>query len=176
MAENSFETLLEGRHSCRKFTAEEVSDEEISRIVKAGMLAPTGMNAQDTVFLVVKDPEKLQRLSHLNAQFTPRPNGDPFYGAKAAIVVLAKKDRPTRVYDGSLAMMSMMLEAESLGLGSCWIHRAKEVFDTAEGKQLLGEADIKDEVEGIGNLILGHPAPGGKSVHPIQEEGRVFKL
>ena len=80
---------------------------------------------------------------------------DPFYGAPVVIVVLSKKEYPTYIYDGSLAIGNMLNESHGLGLGSCWIHRAKEVFEGEEGRRLLKEWGIEEDYEGIGNVIIG---------------------
>ncbi|MBQ1810806.1 MAG: nitroreductase [Erysipelotrichaceae bacterium] len=160
------------RVSCRSYTEEPVSKEDLEKVVKAGLAAPTGMNRQTPIFLVVQDKETRDELSRVNAEIMGR-DGDPFYGAPAVVVVLADKTFPTYLYDGSLAMGSMMLAATDLGLGSCWIHRAKETFEREEGKALLKKLGVEGEYEGIGNLILGHPK--GELPQPKEKrEGRVF--
>ena len=100
---------------------------------------------------------------------------DPFYGAPVVLVVLANKAMPTAIYDGSLVMGNMMIEAESLGLGSCWIHRAKEEFETEYGKRLLKELGIEGEYEGIGNLILGY-GDGEKPRPKPRKENYVYHI
>ena len=140
------------RRSVKKYMAKSVPDELIQQIVKAGTYAPSGMNKQAAIILAVTNKEMRDRLSRIN-------HADPFYGAPVVLVVLAKKDVATRVYDGTLVMENMMITAQSLGLASCWIHRAKETFETEEGKQILQELGIKDEYEGIGNCIVGYAAP-----------------
>ena len=124
------------------------------------------MNMQSAVIIAVTDKTLRDRLSRINLEIvigrnltTSSGHSDPFYGAPVVLVVLAKKDIATHVYDGSLVMENMMIAANSLGLGSCWIHRAKETFETEEGRQILRELGITDEYEGIGNCILGYAAP-----------------
>ncbi len=142
------------RKSCKSFKPEHVSKAEIEDIVAAGLNAPTGMNTQSPKFVVVQDDEMVKLLSKLNADVGHFPI-DPFYGAKDVIVVLAEK-KATYIYDGSLAMGNLMNAAWSMGIGSRWIHRAKEVFDSEEGKALLKKWGIEEDVEGIGFCILGY--------------------
>jgi len=154
------------RRSVKKYLDKLVPAELIEEIVKAGMYAPSGMNMQSAMILAVTNKEMRDRLSRINLEIvmgknltTTSGHSDPFYGAPVVLVVLAKKDSFTRIYDGSLVMENMMVAANSLGLGSCWIHRAKETFETEEGKQILLDLGITDEYEGIGNCIVGYAAP-----------------
>ena len=175
MDSNELTSLIKARHSCRNFTDRKVEEEKIDQVIQAGIDAPTGMNRQETIFLAITDPSTVEELSRLNASIMGR-SGDPFYGAKTVIVVLAKKQARTYVYDGAIASAYMLLEAESLGLGACWIHRAKESFLTLEGKNILKRAGIKDEVEGIANIILGYEAENDAKPHAKSSEGRIFKI
>ena len=169
---NEVLNAISKRVSCRSFTQEEVSREDIEKVVKAGLAGATGMNRQSPIFLVITDREVRDELSRINAEIMGR-EGDPFYGAPMLIVVLADKSVPTHVYDGSIAMANMMLAASELGLGCCWIHRARETFEREEGKALLKKLGVEGEYEGIGNLILGHP--NGELPQPKEKrEGRVF--
>ncbi len=145
---------LTTRKSCRSYKNEHISRDEIEQIVAAGLNAPSGMNKQTPRFVVVQNDETVAKLSQMNAAVAGMPH-DPFYGAKDVIIVLAKKEC-TYIYDGSLAMGNLMNAAWSMGIDSRWIHRAKEVFDSAEGKELLKSWGITDDVEGIGFCILGH--------------------
>lgn len=154
------------RRSVKKYEAKDVPQELIEQVVMAGTYAPTGMNRQSPIILAVTNKEMRDKLSRINLEIimgrnltTSSGHNDPFYGAPVVLVVLAKKESGTRVYDGSLVMENMMIAANSLGLGSCWIHRAKETFETEEGKQILRDLGITDEYEGIGNCILGYAAP-----------------
>ena len=124
-------------------------DEDLERIVEAGLYAPTGMGRQGVKFVVVKNKEMRDYLSKLNADIMGSDK-DPFYGAPVVIVVLSKKEYPTYIYDGSLAIGNMLNEAHGLGLGSCWIHRAKEVFEGEEGRRLLKEWGIEEDYVIIG--------------------------
>lgn len=168
-------STIKTRRSCRVYSPRKVEQEKLDKVIEAGIYAPTGMNKQCTIFLAIQDEKTLERLSRLNASIMGR-DGDPFYGAKTVIVVLAKKDSHTYIYDGSLAAGYMLLEADALGLASCWIHRAKECFESEEGKAILKEAGINDEVEGIANIILGYDGETDPKPHAKSSEGRIFKL
>jgi len=151
------------RRSVKKYLDKEVPQELVEQVVKAGTYAPSGMNRQSPIILAVTNREMRDRLSRINLEIvigrnltTSSGHNDPFYGAPVVLVVLAKKESGTRIYDGSLVMENMMVAAQSLGLGSCWIHRAKETFETEEGQQILRDLGIEEEYEGIGNCILGY--------------------
>ena len=131
--------------------------EDIDTVIKAGLRAASGRNMQAPIIVAVTNKEIRDKMSAANAGIFGM-NSDPFYGAPAVLVVLAKKSAHTYVYDGSLVMGNMMLAAHALGLGSCWIHRAREVFDRPEWREWLVSIGIEDDVEGIGNLIIGYPA------------------
>lgn len=137
--------------------------EVIMEICKAGTYAPTGMGMQSPVIVAITNRELRDRLSRMNAAIMNMTDFDPFYNAPVVLVVLARKDVGTHVYDGTLVMENLMLAAHSLGLGSCWIHRAKEEFESGEGKQILKDLGIEGEWEGIGHCIVGYtdrePAP-----------------
>ncbi len=145
---------LTNRKSARSFTDEHIDRVLLDEIVTAGLNAPTGRNLQTPIFVVVTDDATVRELSALNAAVMGM-DGDPFYGATDLIIVLAKK-QGTYLYDGSLAMGNLLNAAYSLGIGGCWIHRAREVFDGEAGKALLRKWGIEDDVEGIGFCILGH--------------------
>lgn len=133
-----------------------VPDEIIDRIVEAGSYAPTGMGKQSPIIIKITDRKTRDRLSRVNMEIMGR-DGDPFYGAPVVLVVLANRSSPTYLYDGSLVMGNLMLAAHALGIGSCWIHRAKEEFEMPEWKTFLRDLGIDGDYEGIGHCILGYP-------------------
>ena len=156
-------TTLKTRRSCRAYKPEHIEEEQLNAILEAGTYAATGMGRQSPIILVVKDPEIRAKLTRLNAAVLGM-DIDPFYGAPDLVVVLANKDMPTYVYDGSLVMGNMMNAAADLGVASCWVHRAKEEFESEEGKAILKKLGIEGNYEGIGNLILGYAAkPTGEA-------------
>ena len=147
--------LMQSRRSIRKFKPDIPPRDLIDRIITAGTYAPTGMGRQSPIIIAVTNREMRDRLSKWNAGIMGT-DSDPFYGAPVVLVVLADKAVPTHVYDGSLVMGNLMLAAHALGLGSCWIHRAKEEFERPEGKELLKSLGIEGDYEGIGHCILGY--------------------
>jgi len=148
-------TKMQTRRSIRRFKPDMVPKDVIEQIVTAGTYAATGRNLQSPIILAITNKEIRDKLSKLNADIMGASN-DPFYGAPVVLVVLADKSCGTYVYDGSLVMGNLMLAAHELGIGSCWIHRAKEEFERPEGKALLAELGIEGEYEGIGHCILGY--------------------
>ena len=160
--------VMESRSSCRKYTDKPVPRDVIEKIVRAGTYAATGMGKQSPVILVVDNKELRDRLSKMNAAVM-NADMDPFYGAPQVIVVLADKNVATYVYDGSLVMGNMMNAAEDLGVASCWIHRAKEMFETPAGKQILKDAGIEGDYEGIGNLVIGYDDNGKREKAPRKD-------
>ncbi len=155
------------RRSIRSFTDRAVEPELLETIAEAGQYAPTGMNRQDLWFLVSDRPELIRELSNLNADVIrasqPEYKGDPFFHAPALIAVLADRNDPNWIKNGSLAMQNMMLAAHSLGLGTCWINRADAVFDSVQGRELLSACGIPQEAAGVGFCIVGYPAEEKKA-------------
>ncbi len=153
------------RRSCRSYKPEQITEAELDAVLEAGTYAPTGMNLQSPVMVAVQNAEDIKTLSRMNAAVMGI-DSDPFYGAPTVIVVLADKSRGTYIEDGSLVMGNLMNAAYSIGLGSCWIHRAKEEFDSPEGKALLKKWGVKGDLAGIGHCILGYPASEPKPRTP----------
>ena len=151
----TIKNLIE-RRSCRRYKSEQIKDEELNEILMAGEYAPTGMGLQSPKMIVLQNKETIQKLSKLNAKIMGK-DIDPFYSAPTVIVVLANKKINTYIEDGSLVIGNLMNAAHSLKIGSCWIHRAKEEFETKEGKELLKEWNVGEDYVGIGHYILGYP-------------------
>ena len=164
---------LKDRRSVRNCTDKPVDRELIEKIIDAGIWAPSGKGAQAPIVLAVTNRELRDRLSAMNAAVMGKEGFDPFYGGPVVLVVLADRSVPTYVYDGALTMGNMMNAAASLGVDSIWIHRAKEEFDSAEGKAILAEYGIEGDYEGIGHCVLGYAekAPGAGAA---RKDGRVF--
>lgn len=149
---------IETRRSIRKFKNTMIPRDVIDQIIKAGTYAATGRNHQGCKIICVTNPELRNQLSEVNRKIGGWQEGfDPFYGAPVVLIVLADKNWPTHVYDGSLVMGNLMLAAHELGIGSCWIHRAKEEFEMEIGQQILRDLNIEGEWEGIGHCVLGYP-------------------
>lgn len=162
------------RRSVKKYKSQPVEKELIDQIIYAGLCAPSGLNSQKTIILAVTDKETRDLLSTLNAGKDPFKRADPFYNAPCVLVVLVEKNAPTYLYDGPLVMENMLLSAHALGLGACWIHRAKETFETDEGKAILKKLGIEGEYEGVGNCIVGYP--DGETADKPRKENRVYYI
>ena len=143
------------RRSIRKYKPDMLPREVIEKIIEAGTYAPTGKNQQSPIIVAVTNKALRDRMSALNAAVLGM-DSDPFYGAPVVLVVLAERSNPNHVYDGSLVMGNLMLAAHAMGVGSCWINRAREVFDSDEGKAILRDLGIEGDYEGVGNCILGY--------------------
>ena len=169
--ENAILNIINGRKSTKSYIDTMPKSEDVEKIINAGLRAASGRNMQAPIIVAVSNKEIRDKLSKANANVMGA-EGDPFYGAPVVLVVLARKKAPTYVYDGSLTLGNMLLAAESLGLGSCWVHRAREVFEQPEWKRWLVSIGVNEDVEGIGNLILGYPNKESE-VKPVNE-GRVF--
>ena len=163
------------RRSCKSYKSDPVPEEIINEIVKAGLYAPSGMNRQESKILVVTDKETRDRLSKLNAKYDQAKRPDPFYNAPVVLSVLVSRNIHTSVEDGSLIMENLMLAAHSLGIGSCWIHRAKEVFEDPEGREILEKLGISaDEYMGVGNCVIGYPDKMNNEDKPRKENRVVY--
>ena len=162
------------RRSVRKYKPDMVPQEKLEKILKAGTYAATGMGRQSPIILAVTDKTMRDKLSKMNAAIMGSDN-DPFYGAPVVLVVLADKNVPTYIYDGSLVMGNLMNAAHAEGIASCWIHRAKEEFNSEEGKKILQDLGITGDYEGIGHCILGY-ADGDEPAAKPRKENYVYSV
>lgn len=161
---NEAMNVLLQRRSCRNYKPEQIKEEELQAVLQAGIYAPTAGGRQSPIIVVVQDKDTIDQLRRMNAQIMGNPEADPFYGAPTVLIVLADLNSANRVYDGSCVMDNLMNAAEAVGLGSCWIHRAKQEFESEEGKALLKQWGVEGEYEGVGHCVLGYwaeekPAP-----------------
>lgn len=154
---------IKTRRSIRKFSDRPVEKELLDKIIEAGTYAPSGKNRQSAIIIAITNKKVLKELAEINRQVI-NLNKKTMYDAPAVLIVLANKDISTYVHDGCAVIENMLLAAHSLGLGSCWVHRAKEEFETEYGKELLKKLGIEGNYEGIGHCLLGYP----------EEEGHLF--
>ena len=148
---------IQTRRSVRSFLPKQVEPELLDALLEAGTFAPTGSGKQSPVIVAVHDPATVKQLSRMNAAVFGGTS-DPFYGAPTILVVLADKTKRTYLLDGAAVLTTLLNAAHALGLGSCWIHRAKEEFESAEGKALLQQWGVEGDYEGIGHVALGYAA------------------
>ncbi len=159
--------VLETRRSCRNFKSDMVKNDELKAIIEAGTYAATGMGKQSPIIIAVTDKALRDEISEANRKIGGWDEGfDPFYGAPVILIVLADKKVPTHIYDGALVMGNLMNAAESLGVASIWIHRAKEEFESDFGRGILKKLGIEGDYEGIGHCALGYAAEPAKEPAP----------
>ena len=168
--DNQVIAALKERRSIRSYKPEQITDEELKTVLEAGTWAPTARGMQDPWIVAVQDPELMERISQMNRKIMGGTS-DPFYGAPTYVLVFAS--RPEKwangVPDGSLVLGNMMLAAHAIGLGSCWINREREMFDTPEGKVLLKDLGMPEDLMGVGALALGYPAAAPATPKPRKE-------
>jgi len=161
---------MKTRRSCRSYKPEQITEEQLQLILEAGTWAASGMNRQAGKIVVVQDPQTREQLRRMNAAILGNPDTDPFYGAPTICIVLADSEVRTWVEDGALVMGNLMAAAASVGVGSCWIHRAREEFDSPEGKALLQKWGIPEKYRGVGHCILGIPTGDFRPAAPRKDD------
>lgn len=171
--ENDFLKVIETRRSCRKYKPEQITDEELKAVLEAGTYAPTSRGMQSPYIVAVQKKEVLARLAKMNAEIMG-VTSNPYYDAPTYVLVFAPSLANNPVQDGSCVLENMMLAAHALGLGSCWIHREREMFATEEGKQLMEEWGLPEGLMGIGALSLGYP--DGESAPAKPRKPEYFRL
>ena len=163
---NEVLNCLETRRSVRKYLPKQIADAELNAILEAGIYAPTAMGRQSPKIVVLQKPEDVAELERMNAAVLGNPDSHPFYGAPTVLVVLADAKAGTAVEDGSLVLGNLRNAAHALGVGSCWIHRAREEFASDEGKALLKRWGIEGDWVGVGHCILGYAAEPAAPARP----------
>lgn len=168
----TIKTLLQ-RRTVRTFNDKPVPQEVVEQILQAGLYAPSARGEQNAIFVVIQDKETLKALSAENARIMGRPDAEPFYGAKTVILVVGN-NTPNVAYDGSCAIDNMLNAAWSLGVGTCWIHRARQEVETEFGKELLKKAGLPDgDYVGVGHIALGYFDDEAPEAKP-RKDGRVY--
>jgi len=162
------------RRSCRAYREEQIKDEELNAILEAGTYAPTGMGIQSPVIVVVQDKALRYEIARMNGDITGKP-GDPFYGAPTVLIVFADTEIRTYRDDGALVMGNLLNAAHAVGVDSCFVYRAREVFRTERGKELMAKWGLSDKYEGIGNCILGYGKPEGFRELAPRKENYIIK-
>ena len=170
---NSAYNVLKERRSIRRYKSTQIPDDVLSAILDAGLWAPSAKNLQTSVMVVVQDPDTIAYMSRLNAEIWGRPHAAPFYGAPTVVVVLGDGTQRNWIQDGSLVMGNLMNAAAAFGIGSCWVNRARELFDRPEGKLLLKKWGLPETYQGVGNRILGY-IDGELPVPRSRNAGRII--
>jgi nitroreductase len=165
---------LKGRRSIRSYKPEQITDEELNAILEAGTWAPTGMGSQGAVIVAVQNKTIINKLQKLNAAVLNDPTAKPFYSAPTVITVFVDKTKPTPIENGNLIIGNLLNAAYAVGVGSCYVYRAKEVFETEEGKALLKKWKLSDDYAAVGHVILGYAAETPKPA--ARKAGYIIKI
>ena len=162
--------MLLSRRSIRAYKPKQITDDELQAVLKAGMYAPSGRNAQGAYYVAVQNKEDRETITRMNSAVLGREGGDPYYDAPTVILAFAEKDNRTAFEDACLGLGNMFNAAYALGLGSCWIHRTKEMFESEEGKALLKKWGVEKELIGVGSCILGYPEGPHPEAKPRKDD------
>lgn len=163
-----FLNLIKTRRSCRKYKETQISDEDLNAVLEAGTYAPTAKGAQDPFIVAVQQPDDLKQLAEMNAKVMG-VTSNPYYNAPTYLLVFAPKDGANALQDGSCVLENMMLAAHALGLGTCWINRERQMFDTEEGRQLMKTWGLPEGLMGVGALAIGYSDSGTHAAKPRKE-------
>ena len=147
--------LFKTRRSIKAYKSERLSEAELDAILEAGTYAPTGLNRQSPLIVAFRDPKTIKMMSDWNGKMMGR-EGDPFYGASTVVVVFADSAVNTGMEDACLVMGNLLNAAHSIGVGSCWVHRAREFFESEEGRALKEKMGIPERFYAVGNCLLGY--------------------
>lgn len=168
--DNEVLKAIRTRRSIRRYMTQQIKDEELRTVLEAGTWAPTGHGTQDPIIIAVQDQAICAILRKLNAEALGKVDIDPFYGAPTIILVCSRADNSNCIKDGSLVIANIMLAAHSIGLGSCWINRCKEMLESEEGRQLAARLGIPEGYEGVGCVALGYKAHEAPAPAPRKED------
>ncbi len=148
--------VLKNRRAIRKFKPEQIKDEELNIVLEAGTYAPTGAGTQGVQIVAVQTPEYVAKVDELNAKAMGSPGAHPYYGAPTIVLIFETDKCVTHELDGAAVCTNMVNAAYAAGLGSCWIHRSKQVFETEEGKELLKKWGLPETLTGVASIALGY--------------------
>ena len=148
--------IIRTRRSCRSYKQQQITDEQLNAVLEAGTYAPTSRGLQSPFIVAIQNKDLLKQLAEMNAEVMGATT-NPYYDAPTYILVFVPDGFANGVYDAALVLENMMLAAHAQGLGSCWIHREREMFATEEGKELMKQWGLPDGLIGIGALALGYP-------------------
>ncbi|MCD7767561.1 MAG: nitroreductase family protein [Oscillospiraceae bacterium] len=174
MKNEALETL-KGRRSIRCFKAEQITDAELNAVLEAGTYAPTAAGTQGAVIVAVQDPADVAQLDAMNAAVLGKEGLHPYYGAPTILLVFATEKAMVPETDCALVGGNLLNAAYAAGLGSCWIHRSKEMFASAAGKTLLKKWGLPDNLTAFCSIALGYadcPQPEA----PARREGYIVRV
>ena len=166
--ETNFLDIIRTRRSCRSYKQQQITDEQLNVVLEAGTYAPTSRGLQSPFIVAIQNKDLLKQLAEMNAEVMGATT-NPYYDAPTYILVFVPDGFANGVYDAALVLENMMLTAHAQGLGSCWIHREREMFATEKGKELMKQWDLPDGLIGIGALALGYPEGEPAPAKPRKE-------
>ena len=166
--EKKFLEIIRTRRSYRSYQLEQITDEQLNAVLEAGTYAPTSRGLQSPFIVAIQNEELIARLAKMNAEIMGVTT-NPYYDAPTYVLVFVPSDAPNGIQDASLVMENMMLAAHAQGLGSCWIHREREMFATEEGKELMQQWGLPEGLVGIAALALGYPNVEPSPAKPRKE-------
>ena len=166
--ETNFLDIIRTRRSYRSYQPEQITDEQLNAVLEAGTYAPTSRGLQSPFIVAIQNEELKARLAKMNAEIMGVTT-NPYYDAPTYVLVFVPADAPNGIQDASLVMENMMLAAHAQGLGSCWIHREREMFATEEGKELMQQWGLPEGLVGIAALALGYPNGEPSPAKPRKE-------
>ena len=166
--EKNFLEIIRTRRSYRSYKPEQITDEQLNAVLEAGTYAPTSRGLQSPFIVAIQNEELKARLAKMNAEIMGVTT-NPYYDAPTYVLVFVPSDAPNGIQDASLVMENMMLAAHAQGLGSCWIHREREMFATEEGKELMQQWGLPEGLVGIAALALGYPDAEPSPAKPRKE-------
>ena len=150
--------VLKNRRAIRAYKPEQIADEELNAVLEAGTFAPTGAGTQGVRIVAVQSPEDVAAVDALNARVLNSPKAHPYYGAPTILLIFETEDCVTHELDGAAVCTNMLNAAYAVGLGSCWIHRCKQMFELPEGKALLKKWGQPETLSGVASIALGYAA------------------
>ena len=191
-----FETILH-RRSIRRFEPKQIEEAALQQILQTGLYAPSAGGRQGVIFAVCQDKEVNERLGKIKranshprmatatsfvSREQPSIADDPklanaFYDAPTVITLFALKNFLFSVDDCAVAAENMMLAADALGIGSCYIGQGWTAFDDPYGQEILRQWNIPTDHYAVMQLLLGYPREGDKHPTPKpRNEGRVIRI
>ena len=167
--------VLKNRRAIRKFKSEQITEEQLNAVLEAGTFAPTGGGTQGVQIIAVQNPENVAKVDALNAKVIGKEGVHPYYGAPTIILILETPECFTHELDGAAVCTNMVNAAYAVGLGSCWIYRCKQMFEMEEGKELLKEWGLPENLTGVASIALGY-ADCEQPVPKPRKEGYIVRV
>ena len=161
--------VLKNRRSIRKYKQQQVSEAELKAVLEAGTYGATGRGTQSPFIVAVQNPETVKQLNRMNGAVMGNPDAEPYYGAPTVVLVFGSPEATTPFEDAMLVGANILNAAYAVGLGSCWIHRSRQMFETEEGKALLKAWNVPENCFGVASIALGYADCAHPEAKPRKE-------